>query len=187
MLAVAAASGGARRAGLQLALAGRPAIRERSRNPRRAARTCASSTARAKRRSRIRRSSSRTARSRRWARRDARVPAGARTIDLDRPHGHPRPRRDAQPHVLHDARPQRAAPVLGAAALPGQRHHHHAHHRRHLAVSRDQHEAVDRSRRDARAAHAPHRAVSHRPRRRRDDGADRLARGGAPDRELLGR
>ena len=41
-----------------------------------------------------------------------------------------------------------------------------AHHRRHLAVPRDQHEEVDRSRRDAGAAAASHRSVPHRARRR---------------------
>ena len=83
--------------------------------------------------------------------RDAQVPAGARTIDLA---GHtviPGPRRHARPHVLHDARAQRAAAVLGAAALSRLRRDHDPHDRRHVAVSRDQHEERDRPRPDSRA------------------------------------
>ena len=92
----------------------------------------------------------------RWRRpRRRTVPAGARTLDLTRPHRDPRPRRHAQPHVLHDARPQRAAPVLRAAALSRQRRHDRAHHRRHLAVPRDQHEEVGST-----AARCPGRACT---------------------------
>ena len=45
----------------------------------------------------------------------------------------------------------------------------------------------DRSRRDAGAADASHRSLPHRARRGGDDGADRIDRGSAPHRELLGR
>ena len=164
----------ARRTGVQLAGAGRAAIRERPRTAGRAHARARRRRHRRRRRSKTRRSSSRTARSPASRRpRDARVPAGARTIDLTGHtvipglvgmHNHTFYTTRGRSVQLQFSAPRLylASGVTTIRTTGGTSPYHEINMKR----------SIERGT-DARAAHAPDRTVPDRARRGRDDGADR--------------